>query len=207
MDLTNCQITLTGLFGEISDARRLKIQQAIHGLFPTPLTTPATGILAFTNPMKQDALILGPSALNYTTAKLENLRLEVMRSFYGELFNQGLMPDTVTPSLEIGSIADAEKPLARFQQTAGAAFDAGFETSELIGMAVRKIYRHDDLVADVRLENNFQGLDRYHGSVRIESQIPHQWSTAFNKVEEYLKLAVEITKQLDRSLGIAEVSA
>jgi hypothetical protein len=195
--LANCQIALVGLLGEISGARRSIIEESLKGLFPTAVATPAVGILAFVNGATQEALILGPNAINYTAAKLEHLRTAELREWYQKLFADGLLPEHITPSMELGSYSNMPQPLKHLQETAGGAFDAGFSKDELVGMAVRKIYRHDASTVDVRLENNFQGLEKYHGSVKIESESALQWQAAFELLVAYAKLVVEITHKLD----------
>jgi hypothetical protein len=207
VELTNCQIALNGLFGEISDARRTKIQQLVSKQFPTTIATPAAGILAFTNPMTQEVLVIGPNAFNFTATRATNINIEEVRRIYERLFAEGLLAETITPTVEIGSVVEASQPLQRLKRRAGGAFDAGFNENELIGMGVRKIYRHNHCVVDVRLENNFQGQDRYHGNVRIESEIAYEWREAFDKVASSYQLAVDISKRLDHALVAAEATA
>jgi len=207
VELTNCQITLSGLFGEISEARRMKIQEQVSAKFPTTVATPATGILAFTNPMSQEVLVIGPNAFNFTFARANKLKIEELRKLYERLFDEGLLAETVTPTLELGSIVSAPMPLQRLKARAGQIFDAGFEEKELIGMGVRKIYRHDNSVVDVRLENNFQGEDRYHCAVRVESEMGFEWRHAFDRLCNALDMAEKILNQLSSVLADTKATA
>jgi hypothetical protein len=115
-----------------------------------------------------------------------------------------LVPETITPSAELNSIAEAANPLETLQRAAGSTFDAGLSQAGLIGVSVRKIYRHEDAIVDVRIENNFQGLPQYHGSVRMESETALGWREAFARLTAYRELMAEITARLDHMVGLGE---
>lgn len=200
--LANSAVTLNGQFGELSEARTKRIAENARAWFPEQLPVPLPGFAVLGNPLKRSTLALGPTSLTYHSAT-PSVDLSELRSLYEQLFTEGLLPEHLAPSLAATLVGPYERPLEHLSAPLTTLFPISITGASLIGVSIRRLFKIDSGLADVSVENNFQGLDQLHYNVKFVSDANVPWADAFGVLDQFVKRLSDISEQLDAKRELA----